>query len=43
MGESSARRRFEELPAQDRERYRVVGQQMVRLAQSYAVPIVYEA
>jgi hypothetical protein len=41
MDNLHAVRRFDDLPTHEQERYRIAGQQMVRLAQSYAVPILY--
>jgi hypothetical protein len=41
MSARLASRRFEELSADDRVRYRDWGREMVRLAQSFAVPIIF--
>ena len=41
MSNSEGARRFNELPAEDQARYRATGQQLVRVAQRYAVPIIF--
>jgi hypothetical protein len=41
MSDSGAARRFEGLSADDKNRFREFGCEMVRLAQKYAVPIIF--
>ncbi len=41
MSNLEGARRFNELPAEDQARYRATGQQLVRVAQRYAVPIIF--